>query len=257
MATRNPFPDAFAAAAARARRPARADHRRRGLHAALHRPAVLPLGRLQHGLRDGARDPAVPVPHLRAADGVAVGANLVIAYRLRPPFRPLSLEQQNLERYRRQHRAVPPAAAARRSRRCSACSPACRPPGAGGPGCCGATRQHFGIKDPQFGKDISYFTFTYPFQRFVLGFLFAIVLVSLLVAAFTHYLYGGIRLQTQGERVIAGRQGAPVGAARPVRAAQGGRVLAGPLRAGVLATRPGHRARPTPMCTRCCRRRRS
>ena len=30
----------------------------------------------------------------------AVGANVVIAYRVRPPFRPLSVEQQNLERYR-------------------------------------------------------------------------------------------------------------------------------------------------------------
>src|SRR6266550_768728 len=31
---------------------------------------------------------------------LVVGANLVLAYRLRPPFRPMSMEQQNLERYR-------------------------------------------------------------------------------------------------------------------------------------------------------------
>jgi uncharacterized membrane protein (UPF0182 family) len=29
-----------------------------------------------------------------------IGANVAIAYRVRPPFRPMSLEQQNLERYR-------------------------------------------------------------------------------------------------------------------------------------------------------------
>jgi len=29
-----------------------------------------------------------------------LGGNIVIAYMLRPPFRPLSAEQQNLERYR-------------------------------------------------------------------------------------------------------------------------------------------------------------
>ena len=31
---------------------------------------------------------------------LAVGANIVVAFRLRPPLRPMSLEQQNLERYR-------------------------------------------------------------------------------------------------------------------------------------------------------------
>ena len=29
-----------------------------------------------------------------------IGGNLVVAYRLSPPFRPMSPEQQNLERYR-------------------------------------------------------------------------------------------------------------------------------------------------------------
>ncbi|MCW2570791.1 MAG: hypothetical protein JWO88_849, partial [Frankiales bacterium] len=31
---------------------------------------------------------------------VLIGSNIAVAYRLRPPFRPMSLEQQNLERYR-------------------------------------------------------------------------------------------------------------------------------------------------------------
>ena len=31
---------------------------------------------------------------------VAIGVNLALAYRMRPPFRPMSLEQQNLEKYR-------------------------------------------------------------------------------------------------------------------------------------------------------------
>jgi uncharacterized membrane protein (UPF0182 family) len=133
---------------------------------------------------------------------LAVGANLIIAYRLRPPFRPLSLEQQNLERYRVSIEpfhllllvGIPALLGV-----------------LAGLSAAGRWRtwllwrngQSFGTKDPQFHKDLSYFTFTYPFQRFLLGFLFAMVLVSLLVAAFTHYLYGGIRLQTQGERVIA------------------------------------------------------
>ncbi len=59
----------------------------------------------------------------------------------------------------------------------------------------------FGEKDVQFGKDISYFAFDLPWYRFVLGFAFATVVVSLVAAAVTHYLYGGLRLQAfLGER---------------------------------------------------------
>ena len=130
----------------------------------------------------------------------AIGANVTVAYRVRPPFRPMSLEQQNLERYRV---AVEPflipvlllvsgifgvfaglSAAARWQtwllwRHATA----------------------FGQVDPQFHRDVSYFAFTYPFQRFVLGFVLAAVILSLVAAAATHYLFGGVRLQTAGEKV--------------------------------------------------------
>ena len=52
----------------------------------------------------------------------------------------------------------------------------------------------FGEKDVQFGRDISFFAFDLPFYRFVLGFAFATVVVSIIAAAVTHYLYGGLRL---------------------------------------------------------------
>jgi hypothetical protein len=59
----------------------------------------------------------------------------------------------------------------------------------------------FGQEDPQFGMDISFFAFDLPWYRFVLGFAFATVVVSLIAAAVTHYLYGGLRLQALlGER---------------------------------------------------------
>jgi uncharacterized protein len=67
-------------------------------------------------------------------------------------------------------------------------------------------RTNFGVNDPQFGLDISYFMFTYPFQRLVLSFLFSVVTLSLIVAVVLHYLYGGIRLQTAGERVARSTQ---------------------------------------------------
>src|SRR6266511_774864 len=110
-----------------------------------------------------------------------VGANLVVAYRLRPPFRPMSAEQQNLERYRS---AIEP----RRVLLLGIVS--------GLLGLfAGITAQGqwrtwmlfwhstpFGITDQQFHKDISFFAFIYPFYRFLLGFGFAAVVFSLLGA---------------------------------------------------------------------------
>jgi uncharacterized protein len=67
-----------------------------------------------------------------------------------------------------------------------------------------ANRTSFGIKDPQFRLDVSFFVFVYPFIRMVLSYLFAAVLLSLLAAACVHYLYGGLRLQLRGERATEG-----------------------------------------------------
>jgi len=132
--------------------------------------------------------------------GVVVGANLVLAYRLRPPFRPMSVEQQNLERYRT---AIEP----RRRLIAIVVSVVLGI-------FVGLTAQakwetwllwrrgvKFGVNDPQFGWDISYFVFTYPFQRFMLGIFFTAVLLSLFGALAVHYLFGGLRLQTPGEKV--------------------------------------------------------
>ncbi|HJR89465.1 MAG TPA: UPF0182 family protein, partial [Aeromicrobium sp.] len=52
----------------------------------------------------------------------------------------------------------------------------------------------FGIRDPHFHKDIGFFVFDYPWLQFVASYLFAIVVLSVLVAAFVHYIFGNIRL---------------------------------------------------------------
>ncbi|HEX8002464.1 MAG TPA: UPF0182 family protein [Mycobacteriales bacterium] len=132
---------------------------------------------------------------------LAVGTNLVVAYRLRPPFRPASLEQRNLDRYRQ---VVTPLARWLILGISLAAGLLA--------GIAAAARWQtwlqwrnavpFGVKDPEFGRDISYFAFTYPFQRLVVGFLFTALTLSIVVSAATHYLYGGIRLQTRGERVV-------------------------------------------------------
>ena len=61
----------------------------------------------------------------------------------------------------------------------------------------------FGRTDPQFGIDLSFFVFDYPFYRLALGFAFAIVLLALIGSLLTHYVFGGLRLQTPGQKLTA------------------------------------------------------
>jgi uncharacterized membrane protein (UPF0182 family) len=130
---------------------------------------------------------------------VIVGANVVIAYRLRPKETPGSPEQQQLDLLRR---ALNPyrgwllgvvvvvigiitgSAASRHWTTWMLWR----------------NGQPFHYDDPQFHKDVSYFTFTYPFQRFLLGQAFAIVTVSLIAVLVTAYFYGSLRIQTPGPK---------------------------------------------------------
>nr|WP_263971460.1 UPF0182 family protein [Pseudoclavibacter chungangensis] len=60
----------------------------------------------------------------------------------------------------------------------------------------------FGVADPRFGFDISFYVFHLPFWRGVVAFVSAVVLLALLLAVATSYLYGGIRI-TGREVVIS------------------------------------------------------
>ncbi|WP_333618192.1 UPF0182 family protein, partial [Dietzia sp.] len=51
----------------------------------------------------------------------------------------------------------------------------------------------FGIQDPQFGIDISFYAFKLGFLRFVLTWIMVLLVLALLTAALTHYVFGGIR----------------------------------------------------------------
>src|SRR3954451_23745053 len=61
--------------------------------------------------------------------------------------------------------------------------------------------QSFGIKDPQFHKDIGFYVFRLPFLTFLFDWLFAGLIIVLIVTAIAHYLNGGIRLQSPFQRV--------------------------------------------------------
>ncbi len=64
----------------------------------------------------------------------------------------------------------------------------------------------FGTEDAQFGRDIGFFVFDLPWLHFMVDFAMAVFVVSLLAAALTHYLYGGISLQTPGDRMSGAAQ---------------------------------------------------
>ncbi len=53
----------------------------------------------------------------------------------------------------------------------------------------------FGQPDVYFGKDIGFFVFDYPWFRFLLSYGFMLLVVCILAAAATHYVYGGITLE--------------------------------------------------------------
>ena len=58
----------------------------------------------------------------------------------------------------------------------------------------------FGIKDPQFNMDISFFAFRLPFWQTLIAWGISTIVLAIIAAAIVHYLYGGIRLQVQEDR---------------------------------------------------------
>jgi len=61
----------------------------------------------------------------------------------------------------------------------------------------------FGTTDPQFGVDIGFYVFRLPFLVALVDWLFAALVIVLLVTAVAHYLNGGIRFQAPFERVTS------------------------------------------------------
>ncbi|MFD6348398.1 UPF0182 family protein [Streptomyces roseolus] len=138
--------------------------------------------------------------------GLAVGLNIWLAYRLRPPLSAMSLEQQSLDRYRM---GVAP------FKKWVLLAITALVGLIAGASASGQWRTwlmwvngvDFGEKDVQFGKDVSFYAFDLPWYRFLLAFGFAAVVLSLIAAAITHYLYGGLRVTSPGARATAAATG--------------------------------------------------
>lgn len=58
----------------------------------------------------------------------------------------------------------------------------------------------FGLADPIYGNDVSLYVFELPFYRDVFAWTFQLLLVGTLVVVAAHYLNGGIKVATPGQR---------------------------------------------------------
>ncbi|MGW0859456.1 UPF0182 family membrane protein [Streptomyces sp. NPDC002690] len=137
---------------------------------------------------------------------LAVGLNVWLAHRLRPPLSAMSMEQQSLDRYRM---GVAP------FKKWVLLAVTALVGLISGASASGQWRTwlmyvngvSFGQKDPQFHLDVSFYAFDLPWYRFLLGFGFAAVVLSLIAAALTHYLYGGLRITSPGARATGAATG--------------------------------------------------
>ncbi|MFF7491180.1 UPF0182 family protein [Streptomyces luteogriseus] len=137
---------------------------------------------------------------------LAVGFNIWLAHRLRPPLSAMSMEQQNLDRYRM---SIAP------YKKWLLLGITALVGLIAGASASGQWRTwlmwvngvSFGQKDPQFNLDVSFYAFDLPWYRFLLGFGFAAAILSVIAAALTHYLYGGLRVTSPGARATAAATG--------------------------------------------------
>ncbi|MFI5889218.1 UPF0182 family protein [Actinoplanes sp. NPDC051513] len=134
------------------------------------------------------------------AVALIIGANLYLAYRLRPLLRPHSAEQATLERYRM---VIAPRLGTWIAVLCVIIGffAGLSAQGQWKEWMLFRNAQPFNVDDPQFKVDIGFYIFEYPFWRYLLGVAFTAVVLSVLGALAVHYIFGGVRLQGVGDRM--------------------------------------------------------
>jgi uncharacterized protein len=137
--------------------------------------------------------------------GLVVATNVALAYRFRPVFRPASPEQANLDRYRE---AVEPL---RRWMLIGLALVLALFAGGSGAGqwrqfLMWRNREPFDVEDPYFNRDVGFYVFELPWFHYLVDFAMTTVVLSIIAAALTHYLFGGIRLQARGDKLSGAAQ---------------------------------------------------
>jgi len=125
--------------------------------------------------------------------------NIIIAYKKRPLYVPMTVEADNLERYRGQIEPIKRLVIAGLAVALFYFA-----------GTSGSmlwstwllfkNSTSFGVTDPQFHMDISFFAFRLPFWQTLIGWGISTLVLSIIASAIVHYLYGGIRLQVREDR---------------------------------------------------------
>ena len=125
--------------------------------------------------------------------------NIIIAYKRRPLYVPMSIEADNLERYRAQIEPI------KRWVVLGLSVVLFYFAGTSGSMLWSTwllfkNSTTFGIKDPQFNMDISFFAFRLPFWQTLIAWGISTLVLSIIASAVVHYLYSGIRLQVREDR---------------------------------------------------------
>ncbi|MFM2159523.1 MAG: hypothetical protein RLY39_54 [Actinomycetota bacterium] len=128
-----------------------------------------------------------------------ITANVYLAYRSRPLYAPVLVEADNLERYRGQLEPI------RRWVLLAIALGFFYFAGTSGVALWERWMQFrnatpFGVKDSQFGLDISFFVFKLPFYEALIAWAISTLVLTIIASAAVHYLYSGIRLQAAEDK---------------------------------------------------------
>lgn len=130
---------------------------------------------------------------------LVIVTNIIVAYKRRPIYVPTTAEADNLERYRSQIEPIRKAAIVGIFLAIFYFA-----------GSAGSkfweswllyrNATPFGVLDPQFNRDISFFMFTLPFWQSLVGWAISTLILATIAATVVHYIYGGIRPQVREDR---------------------------------------------------------
>ena len=128
-----------------------------------------------------------------------ITTNVYLAYKSRPLYAPVSVEADNLERYRGQLEPI------RRWVLLAIALGFFYFSGTSGIALWEQWMQFrnatsFGVKDAQFGLDISFFVFKLPFYEALIAWAISTLILTIIASAAVHYLYSGIRLQVAEDK---------------------------------------------------------
>ena len=128
-----------------------------------------------------------------------ITTNVYLAYKSRPLYAPVSVEADNLERYRGQLEPI------RRWVLLAIALGFFYFSGTSGVALWERWMQFrnatsFGVKDAQFGLDISFFVFKLPFYEALIAWAISTLILTIIASAAVHYLYSGIRLQVAEDK---------------------------------------------------------